>query len=137
MIIISSKYVPDIPASKAVKELGKYLYKNLDSAYNQKSSGNTYDVYMTVYYQVPEYLQVPWMDEQYNDLQEMNILLNLTTYQNKIRINILVNDENEKTLGYYLLPPETLHDIEKAKEKILNIVRKRLNKEFEDYEFIF
>lgn len=137
MIIRAFTDSKEIPASKAVKELGRYLYKNIDSAYNQKSSGNTYDVYMTVYYQVPEYMQVPWMDDQYNDLQEMNILLNLTTYQNKIRINILVNDENEKTLGYYLLPPETLHDIEKAKEKILNIVRKRLNKEFEDYEFIF
>ena len=78
-----------LPASKAVKELGRYLYKNIDSAYDQVSSGNMYDVYMTVYYQVPEYMQVPWMDDQYNDLQEMNILLNLTTYQNKIRINIL------------------------------------------------
>ena len=126
-----------LPASKAVKELGRYLYKNIDSAYDQTSSGNMYDIYMTVYYQVPEYMQVPWMDEQYNDLQEMNILLNLTTYQNKIRINILVNDENEKTLGYYLLSPETLHDIEKAKSTILKIVKKRLNKEFEDYEFIF
>lgn len=137
MIIVSNKYVPDIPASKAVKELGKYLYKNLDSAYNQKSSGNTYDVYMTVYYQVPEYMQVPWMDDQYNDLQEMNILLDLTTYQNKIRINIFIDDETEKTLGYYLLPPETLHDIEKAKDRILKIVKNRLNKEFEGYEFIF
>lgn len=124
-------------ASQIVNKLGKYLYNNLDGAFKLKTSSNMVDVYFTVLYQLPLYRRNPYKGEEYNDVHEMTVDLNITTYQNKIRVNLITVTPEAKTIGYDLYPPVKMEDLPVAKSLIYNKVVKRLSKEFEEYEFLF
>ena len=88
-----------------------------------------FDVYITAYYQDTSRLD--------SSIEEMNIDINITTYSNKLRINIISLDENEKTIGSDVYTPEFLEDLQKAYNKIMNRIKYRMSKEFSKYEFIF
>ena len=122
-----------VPASTQVKRIGKYLYNNIESAYNFKSSSNMFDVYFTVYYQEKH----PTLGIAISDIKEMNININITTYQNKVRVNVIEMDEFERTLGYMLYPSEKLVDLPLAMKLIWNTVIKKIEKAYAEYEFIF
>lgn len=126
-----------VPASLQVKRVGKFLYKHLDGAKDIKFSSNMCDVYFTLLYQIPRLQRVPGKGKEYNDVHEMTIDLNITTYQNKVRVNILEVTPNQKTISYLLYQPESLMDLEHAKRFILSDVCKKLNKEYRDYDFIY
>ena len=118
-----------LSANQQVNRIGRYLFNHIDSAYNYKKSGNMFDVYMTVYYQ-----NVSNYD---SDVEEMNIDVNITTYNNKIRINLISLGEYEKTIGYDLYKPEVLENLAEAYSAIMNRIKYRITKEFADYEFLF
>lgn len=122
-----------LPASTQVKRIGKYLYKHIDSAYNFKSSSNMFDVYFTVYYQEKH----PTLGITINGVQEMHVDINITTYQNKVRVNIIEMTPEERTLGYTLYTPEKLIDLPSAMKLIWNNIVKKIEKAYADYEFIF
>lgn len=122
-----------LAASTQVKRIGKYLYKNLDSAYNYKSSSNMFDVYFTLYYQEKH----PTLGIAINDIKEMNIDINITTYQNKVRVNVIEMTSAERTLGYNLYRPEKLDDLPAAMKLIWSSIVKKVEKAYADYEFIF
>lgn len=128
-----------IQSGAAVNKIGKYLYKHLDGAYKFTHSPNMCDVYFLVLYQLPREKQIPGKQKEgYNDMHEMHVDLNITTYQNKIRVNLIEITEDERTIGYDLYKPELIQtDIEAAKEKIYQKVCKRLEKAYEEYDFIF
>lgn len=92
---------------------------------------------MVVFYQLPKEKQDWTKPDEYNDMHEMVINLNLTTYDNKVRLNILEVDPNEKTLGYATYSPESLSDLKKAEDTILRNVKFRLSRAYREYEFIF
>lgn len=125
------------PVNQIVNVVGKYLYNTIDSAYNIKTTTNTCDVYMTVYYQTPQLSIRPGRKATYSDMYEMNIDISLTTYQNKLRMNLIVLDPEEETLDFSVWAPEKLRDLEDAKTRILTRVEKILVKYFDGYEFIF
>ena len=114
-------------ANQQVNRLGKYLYKYLDSAFKYTTSSNTCDVYFLLLYQIPGQL----------DVQEMNIDISITTYQNKIRVNVLEVSPNERTLGCYTFSLAVVENLENAKNLILDKVVKRVSKVYEDYDFVF
>lgn len=122
-----------IPASQQVKRVGKYLYKNLDTAYNYESRSNEFDVYFTLYYQKIH----PTLGIAINDIQEMNLNINITTYQNKVRVDIFEITPWERTLGYKLYSPEKLDDLPSAMKMIWNDVVKTVSKSYKEYDFIF
>lgn len=126
-----------LSANQKVKQIGKYLYKNIDSAYKYKSGSNEYDVYITIYYQIPYWERIPGKGSDYNDMHEMNVNINLTTYQNKVRVNVIEMDPNERTLGFDLYKPEQIQDMQIAKDLIFNKVVKRITKAYEEYDFLF
>lgn len=121
------KYNPTdtIPASKQVSRIGKYLYNHLDGAYKFKTGSNEYDVFLTIAY----------TDESGNE-DELSLDINLTTYQNKIRMNIIAMEPSERTIGFDVFKPEQVQNLEKAYKKILDKVDKRLCKAFPGYEFV-
>ena len=81
---IYCKSSPNITGSQLVNKVGKYLYNHLDGAYKYSKDRNTYDVYVTLLYELkPEYGGIP------NDVQEMTIDISITTYQNKIRVDTI------------------------------------------------
>lgn len=126
-----------LSANQKVKQIGKYLYNHIDSAYKFESLSNMCNVYFTVLYQVPYWDRIPGKGNGYNDVQEMTLNLNITTYQNKIRVNLIEVSPLERTLGYDLYKPDSLEDLESFMHIIFNKIVKKLSKVYEDYDFIF
>ena len=93
-----------------VNTLGKYINRHIDGAYKIKFSPNMCDVYMLMYFQEPGN----------PDLQEMHFDINITTYQNKIRVNVTEISPHERTIGHDTFDEESLKDLNKALYKILN-----------------
>ena len=140
MIITSAKstsQTKNLQPNQIIPKVAKYLYRSIDSAYDLKMSVNTADVFISVLYQLPIYVGVSKTRSYDSDVNEMKLDINLTTYSNKIRMNIVEISPEEKTLGFDLFNPEDLEDVVEARKKILNKIKKRISKEFADYEFIF
>ena len=125
--------------AQLVNKLGKFMYKHLDGAFKIENTANMCDVYVTVLYAIPrEIIELYKIyDPKYSDVNEMTIDINITTYQNKIRVDTIEKTPEEKTLGFDLFPPEKLLDLNKALELVYSKVCRRIEKEFEDFEFIF
>lgn len=135
MIITSSTQV--LPASQQVNRVGKYLFKHIDGAFKYSKSSNQYDIYFTLLYQIPYWERIPGKGSEYNDVHEMTIDINLTTYQNKLRVNVIETSPEERTIGYDLYRPEVLMDLPSAMKLIWFGVIKRVSKAYKDYDFIF
>ena len=123
-----------LPASKQVKRIGQYLYKHIDGAYDFKSSSNNYDVYFLLLYELRKELREPGKDYP---VQEMRVNINVTTYQNKVRINIIELTPKERTIGFDLYTPEKVQDLQKAYPVIMEKINKRIYKAYEDYYFLY
>ena len=137
MKIQKKSVTPKIPASTSVNRVGKYLYNHLDGAFKFQTSSNTFDVYTTILYQLPRYAQIPGKGVEYNDVHEMVLNLSITTYMNKVRVNIIEMSPEERTIGFDVYAPEVLQDLEEAKRIIFQKVCKRISKAYEDYLFLF
>lgn len=131
-ILCAKSIQPQMPASQQVNRVGKYLYKHLDGGYDYKKSGNMFDVYCTLLYQLK-----PELGGDVNDVKEMTIDINITTYQNKLRINTIEMTPKERTLGFDLMKPEELIDLQKAMEIIIWKVGNRIRKAYKDYIILF
>lgn len=138
MIITCAKgNVPQLQAGQQVNRVGKYLYKHLDGAYKIENSQNTVDVYITLLYQIPYLQRIPGRGREYNSVHELTLDLNITTYQNKLRVNIIEMNDNERTLGHNTYDEELLKDLELTKDLIFQNVVKKVSKAYEEYDFIF
>ena len=126
-----------IPAGQQVNRVGKYLKKHLDGAYSIKMSPNMCDVYVTLLYQIPYLQRIPGKGKEYNGIHEMTLDINVTTYQNKVRVNVIELSPEERTLGFDCYSPEKLQNLEQAKELILNKIIKKVSKAYQDYDFVF
>lgn len=126
-----------LQANQIVNKVGKYLYRGIDGREKIKFTGNTCDVYITVYYQIPANKQNPADGSDVNDLHEMLINISITTYQNKIRVNTIAVTPQEQTLGYDLYYPEEVQNVGVACEKIYKKVCARIAKAFKDFDFLF
>lgn len=111
-----------------VNKVGKYLKNNIDGAYKIKFSPMECEVTMRMYYQVPN---------EPDTTDEMQFFLNVTSYQNKVRVNITEDTAMEKTIGQVVLTPEELKDLNLAKRKILAKVRRFIEREYSEYDFIY
>lgn len=121
-----------IPASKQVIRLGNYIYNHLDGAYKQVRSGNTVDVYSIFLYQLrPEY------GGKINDVQEMHIDINLTTYQNKVRLNVVEITPMERTLGSSVISEAKLEDLRSAMDYVLQLVAKHITRSYKEYMLLY
>ena len=132
-LIIASN---NLQAGQQVNKIGRYLYKHIDGAYKIQNTANMCDVYiMTLYQATEEDRKSGYADD--NDMHQMNMNINVTTYQNKIRVNVIEISPEERTIGSYVIPPEKLQDLEEAKKLILSKITRSLSKLYQDYDFIF
>ena len=122
-----------------VNKLGRFMYKHLDGAFKLENTANMCDVYITVLYAIPrDIIELYKLYEpKYSEVNEMTIDINITTYQNKIRVDTIEVTPEEATLGFDLFPPEKLEDLNKALQLVYGKVCKRIQKRFEDFEFLF
>ena len=128
-----------LQGGQLVNAVGNYLYRHIDSAFKFEKKPNMYDVYFTVFYEIPEQVRRAYQlsAPEYTKTNEMIINLNVTTYQNKIRIDTIEVTPDEMTLGFDLFPPEKLDDLNKAFELVMTKIYKRIAKRFADFDFIF
>jgi len=138
----NDEYYNRLPLPSQVKRLGKYLKDHLEGVYKVKEPPNEYIVYTTILYQIdPEVRKAMkrYPDELHGieeNIYEMNIYLNITTYVKYIRVNVIQLDEYEKTLGYLRLEPKDLISLPYCKEKIVKYVKKVIEKHYEGYEVL-
>lgn len=119
-----------------VNKVGQYLYKNIDGAFKIEKTGNMCDVYFMILYEIPK-LQRRFGHPEDRKMHEMHINLNITTYQNKIRVNVIEVSPEDKTLGSYVFSPEVMEDLPNAEKLIYDKVVKRVSKVYEEYDFVF
>lgn len=124
---------PKYQGGQAVNIIGKYLFKHIDGAYNFKKGANTYDVYFTILYQLKE----DYRTDKDHDMHEMNINISITTYSDKLRMNIIEISPRENTLGFNTFSLSKFDDLQSGYEIIMNTLMKRLSKEYQNYDFIF
>ena len=131
-----------LQAGQQVNAVAKYIKRHIDGAYKVTfNPGMTADVYIKIYYQIPE--EVTKLVEKYgqhlNDtgMKQMDIDVSLTSYQNKLRVNVIRMDDNEKTLGHFVMKPEQLEDLNTALVEIKNKISSFIEKEYKDYDFVF
>ena len=128
-------------AGEQVNKIAKYLKKKINGAYKITfNPGMMADVYIKIYYQIPD--EIRQLANKYNQkfddsIHDMDIDINLTSYQNKIRINVIRMDDNEKTLGHFVMKPEEVEDLDSVLLKIKEKVTSFIEKEYQDYDFVF
>lgn len=134
-LILCGKHTtqPKYQGGQAVNIIGKYLFKHIDGAYNFKKGTNTYDVYFTILYQLKE----DYRTDKDHDMHEMNINISITTYSDKLRMNIIEISPREKTLGFNTFSLSKFDDLQAGYELVMNTLLKRLSKEYQNYDFIF
>lgn len=120
----------NVPPTLQVNKVGKYLKQHLDGAFKLNISSNMCDVYVTILYEIPPSPEI-------HDLNEMILDLNITTYQNKLRVNIIEVSPKERTLGYSLFDTKKITKLEDMKDAIFQKVIKQISKAYEDYDFVF
>jgi hypothetical protein len=136
------EYYNQLAKPSQVKRLGKYLKDNLTGVFKVTEPPNEYIIYTTILYQIDPEVRKALKKYQKEfqgkeeDIYEMNIYLNLTTYKQFIRINVIELDENEQTLGYMRLSQEDLMSLPYCKTKIMEYVKKVIEKKYEDYEVL-
>lgn len=134
----NDEYYNRLPLPSQVKRLGKYLKDNLTGVYKVVEPPNEYIIYTTILYQIDP--EVRKMLKKYQkefqgkeeDIYEMNIYLNITTYSQYIRVNVIQLDEYEVTLGYLRLDREDLISLPYCKKKIVDYVKKRIETKYKD-----
>lgn len=135
----TEQYYNRLPKPTQVKILGDYLKKNLTGVYKVQQPPNEYIIYTTIMYQLPKELRQQlkqydeWKDKA-EDIFEINIYFNITTYQQYIRVNIIMLDKYEVTLGYKRFEPKELISLPACKDKLLAYTEKQITNYFKKYE---
>ena len=152
----SSGYSSNDP-SALVNKLGKYLYKNIDSREKITFTSNTCDVYINFYYMLPK--EVRDMVKRYranfaedpNEMHEVCVNISLTTYQKKIRVNVIemLNPAElehrqaageaigaDRTLGFKVLSPMEAADYNWSKSVIIHYVVDSIKRYYGKYEVL-
>lgn len=135
LIVIECNTNQVVPLNKLINQIGRYLYNHIDGALSYKTSANHSTIEMMVLYQRKPEDRIG--DAKEDDMHEMHLELDLTTYSDKIRLNIIRLDENEKTLGSYTIRIEQPVDYAEVQNQVMSKVRKSLIKEYGMFEFIF
>lgn len=117
---------------QVVKKLGKWLSKNMPNAFKYTSGANESSVYFTIYYL--EYTD-PSIDYNNEELDEMVVEINITTYANKIRVNVIERTPEEFTVGHIVYPPDKSADWVNLRGVVIGDILKKIQKRFTDYMF--
>lgn len=142
MIITASK-LPQL--SQTVNSIGKYLYKNLSGAIKFKKSSNMFDLWTIVLYQIPHELIKKYniTEDKYKEVYEMVININITTYGTKLRVNLIEESPDEYTVGSMTINVEKMKNknpqayFDDIMDAIVDYLIRRLEKRYEDYDFLF
>lgn len=124
------RYVYAKSSSKGtlVNKIGKYLNQNIDGAFKITFKPMTCEILMKMYYQ---------LEGEPESFSEMVFEISITSYQNKIRVNLTEMTDSEKTIGQVILTDDEVKDLNLAKKRVLSTLKRAISKEYKDYIFIY
>ena len=70
-------------------------------------------------------------------MHEMQMCINITTYSNKLRVEINEISPHECTISFAVYDENIVQNLELVRAKILNKLRKDICKRYIGYDFIF
>lgn len=125
--------------SKTVNSVGKFLYKKLDGSYSMKKRSNTCEVKSTVLYQIPKEVSDKYnlSKEEKDNVQVMDVLISVTTYSDKIRVEVVELSPEEKTIGFKTLGSKWFENMQDGLSEVWFFVTSSIEKEFEGYDVLF
>lgn len=114
-------YAAKKSASQLVNTIGKYLYNHINNAYQSNKFQNTYDINFTL------------------DTSDGNkyLNLNITTYGDKIRVNIIENEDANKTIGNIVVKSSTFDKLPDGYFDLMGRISKQIDKEYSSHADIF
>lgn len=120
---------------KLVNQVGEFLRKQFKDAYKIEKQPNQYEIYFHLIYQ---WKYKEGYEREDPDVHDLNVSINLTCYQDKLRINFMDRSGYGKVLGSWVIPADKLVDVHNARTIIFNKIMKRLEKLFgTDYDYVF
>ena len=136
MYILSSSTVN---LNKVVNSLGKAIYKRLEGSYSFKKTSNMYEIKSTVLYQIPKRISDRYnlVDEERNKVNVMNVTVNITTYSNKIRVEVIEVTPEEKTIAFRTFKSDWFDNIQTGINYVYSFITSSIEKEFSGYELLF
>ncbi len=117
------------PVNRICKKVAEYLYKHIDGAYNISERANRFVVSFMLLY-----------SEKNNPkakLQEMHFNIDIATYSNKIRVNLIEISPEERTLFFIAYPPDEAMVYEVVRQKIMDKLQAKLRGVYSDYDFVY
>lgn len=124
--------------AQMVNTIGRSIYKSTDSAFKAEKTSFHYEVFFEVLYEVPPWVREAYnLDESYADLNTMVVSIDLTSYDDKVRANVIEQDPNNKTLGHKTFPVDKYRDTKDMREAIISFMYKSIAKNYQDYDFIY
>lgn len=119
--------------NQQINRIVKYLYHNIDGAISYRTEPNKSIVTFLMYFQDDP----STVNQSDFNLNEIKIEIDVTTYNNKVRVDMIELDPNQRTLGYYLYSPESIQDMKYIRNDILNKLSKRIRKFYGQFLYLY
>ena len=145
----NDEYYNKLPPATMVKRIGNYLVNNLVDARKLREEPNRFELVFDMMHMLPEDLRKQMKEYQQitsnfdpDILYIDNLYVSVTTYSNSIWAYITINrtsDEHlgageEKTIGTMKFLPKDLISLPACKEKLVNYMVKKVQREFSKYD---
>lgn len=145
----NDEYYNRLPPATMVKRIGDYLVNNLVDAKKLREQPNRYELVFDMMHMLPEDLR-----KQMKEYQQItsefdpdiiyidNLYVSIVTYSNSIWAYMIIRhstDSNigagpEKTIGTMKFKPDDLISLPYCKDKLLNYMIKKVQREFKKYD---
>lgn len=131
-----------IDPSTMVNKVGKYIYQHLEGGQRISYQANVCDITTLMYYMIkPEVReQMRQYDEKLHgigeEIYEMKININITTYTNCLRVNVIEITPDERTLGFFKLTQTDLMSLPNCKDKTMQFIKSRIEKYYDKWEVL-
>lgn len=137
MYYVLSANVPNL--SKIVNSVGKYLYGKLDGSYSFKKYSNSCEVKSTILYQIPKEVSDKYnlSKEEREQVNVMDVTVSITTYSNKVRVEVIEVSPEEKTIDFKTFKSNWFENVQTGLKYVYSFVTSSIEKEFEGYEVLF
>lgn len=129
----------NVSLPKVVNSVGKYLYRKLDGSYSFKKTSNSTEVRSTILYQIPKEVSDRYnLDKDTrNEVKVMDVTIDITTYADKIRVNVIEITPEEKTIGFKTFKSSIFQDMQTGLLNVYGFVTSSIEKEFYGYTVLF
>ena len=145
----NDEYYNRLPPATMVKRIGDYLVNNLVDARKLREEPNRYELVFDMMHMLPEDLRKQMKEYQQissefdpDILYIDNLFVSIVTYSNSIWAYMTVEHSTdnhigagpEKTIGTMKFKPDDLISLPYCKDKLLNYMIKKVQREFKKYD---